>query len=47
MKLSLNIFGYEIATVVLDLDDDNQEKPPVVSRGVKKLSKLWVKGMTA
>lgn len=49
MKLSLKVFGREIATVELQLPEG--ESPvesaieEVASKGVKWMSKLWVKGM--
>ncbi|WKW87277.1 hypothetical protein SEA_CHARGERPOWER_62 [Mycobacterium phage Chargerpower] len=47
MNVSFKIFGYEVASI--DLDFGEHEHPPIkaVSKPVKCLSKLWVKGMTA
>ena len=49
MVLRVNIFGFEIARVELDLDGD--DAPPaatkVVEKGVKKISKRWVGWMVS
>jgi hypothetical protein len=43
MRLSLKVFGFEIAS--LDFESDEPEKPSVVDRGIKGMSRWWVKGM--
>ncbi|AEK10026.1 hypothetical protein FDH96_gp141 [Mycobacterium phage Rey] len=50
MTLRINVFGVEIVTVVLDLEDlvaTTGEAPrlTVVDKGVKKMSNLWVSRM--
>lgn len=49
MKLTFRVFGFEVSTLELDLPDAETEAvelvAPVVSRGVKWLSKHWVRGM--
>lgn len=45
MKLTLTIFGYEVATIDLDIPEQDQVST-VVDRGVKKVSRLWVRSMT-
>ncbi|AXH46897.1 hypothetical protein I5G67_gp060 [Mycobacterium phage Aminay] len=52
MKLvvRLNVFGLTLATIGVDLDlpDTDPAAPPArVSRPVKAISRLWVRGMTA
>ncbi|QGJ88818.1 hypothetical protein SEA_YECEY3_67 [Mycobacterium phage Yecey3] len=50
MKLTFKILGFEIASLDLDLDlgtpDAGQVASYVASKPVKKISQLWVKGMT-
>ncbi|QGJ92234.1 hypothetical protein SEA_MARYSWELL_60 [Mycobacterium phage MarysWell] len=48
MKLSLNIFGAEVAFLELELDNGQEPAAVVnpVSRAVKAISRLWVGGMT-
>ncbi|QNL30824.1 hypothetical protein SEA_ESTES_136 [Mycobacterium phage Estes] len=51
MTLRINVFGVEIVTVVLDLEDlvaTTGEAPrlTVVDKGVKKLSNWWCPRMT-
>lgn len=52
MKLSVKVFGYEVATVELDMDQDNPVSADSIkmaehtSKAVKWMSRLWVKGMT-
>ncbi|QFG11578.1 hypothetical protein PBI_BOGOSYJAY_65 [Mycobacterium phage BogosyJay] len=49
MRLSLKVFGFEIAS--LDFETDETPAPEVavrkLSKPVKLMSKLWVGGMTA
>lgn len=49
MRLSLKVFGFEIASVDLDLGEPEagQEAVKAASKPVKFISKLWVHGMTA
>ncbi|AER48772.1 hypothetical protein CM07_gp42 [Mycobacterium phage Alma] len=49
MRLSLKVFGFEIASVDLDLGEPEagQEVVKKASKPVKFMSKLWVSGMTA
>lgn len=52
MKLSVKVFGYEVATVELDMHEDNPVSADSIkmadqtSKVVKWMSRLWVKGMT-
>ncbi|WP_157931040.1 DUF7429 family protein [Mycobacteroides abscessus] len=52
MKLSVKVFGHEVATVELDVYEDNPVSADSIkvadhtSRAVKWMSRLWVKGMT-
>lgn len=52
MKLSVKVFGYEVATVELDMHQDGPVSADSIkmaehtSRAVKWMSRLWVKGMT-
>lgn len=46
MKLRLNVFGYEIAS--LDLDIEREETPAVetiVAKVVKATSRSWMRGL--
>lgn len=46
MTLRLNILGFEIATIVLELPESTPEKVTSLDQGVKRLSRWWVnKGM--
>ncbi|AKF14230.1 hypothetical protein SEA_LUCHADOR_66 [Mycobacterium phage Luchador] len=51
MRLSLKVFGFEVASLDLDLDfPDNPvsaDAVKVASKPVKLMSRIWVKGMTA
>ena len=51
MKLSFKLFGYEIARIDLDLGDEAQPSPEQavrkVTKPVKLISSIWVKGMMA
>ncbi|WP_167668197.1 DUF7429 family protein [Mycobacteroides salmoniphilum] len=52
MKLSVKVLGYEVATVELDMYQDNPVSADSIkmaehtSKVVKWMSRLWVKGMT-
>lgn len=52
MKLSVKVFGHEVATVELDVYEDNPVSADAIkvaehtSKFVKWISRLWVKGMT-
>lgn len=46
MKLTLTVFGYEVATIDLDIPEQ-QSEVAMVDRGVKKMSRLWVRSMTS
>lgn len=52
MKLSVKVFGHEVATVELDMHQDNPVSADSIkmaeqtSKVVKWMSRLWVKGMT-
>ncbi|AEK32647.1 hypothetical protein GEORGE_57 [Mycobacterium phage George] len=49
MKLSLNVFGLEVAFIELQLDNGQEPTEVVtkpVSRAVKAISRLWVGGRT-
>lgn len=52
MKLSVKVFGHEVATVELDMAQDNSASADSIrvaehtSKAVKWMSRLWVKGMT-
>ncbi|ASR77167.1 hypothetical protein KIV66_gp60 [Mycobacterium phage MyraDee] len=45
MTLRLNIFGFEIAKLELDLGDDEPRDMNVVDKGTKAMSRWWVKRM--
>lgn len=46
MRLSLKVFGFEIASVDLDLGD-TEVAAQTAAKPVKLMSKLWFRGMTA
>lgn len=45
MTLRLNIFGYEIAKLELELPELDTAKATVVDKGTKAVSRWWVKRM--
>lgn len=44
MRLSFNVFGFEIAKIELDIPESS-EPATVVDQGVKRISRLWVRHM--
>ena len=45
MKIMLTVFGYEVATINLVIPEEERVST-VVDRGVKRVSRLWVRSMT-
>ena len=47
MKITLNILGFEAATLEVDLGEPVERQLPVLDRGIKKLSNFWVRRMNS
>jgi hypothetical protein len=47
VTLRLNILGFEIARVELDFGEEETPAAPIAAKGVKAMSRLWIKGMLA
>lgn len=47
MTLRFTVLGFELAKVTLDIEPHEHELSTVVERGIKAVSKAWVKRMVA
>jgi hypothetical protein len=45
MTLRFEILGLEICRLQFDCEPDAPSPAPIVAKGVKAVSKLWLKGM--